>query len=84
VGIYVLLMLGFACEYRLLAAVCTLLPDIIIYGVYDYRMVYYHSLHRKVVTLRRESFLFFKSYFYKTFGILRRVPLAVYQHLCFF
>jgi hypothetical protein len=43
-------MLGFACEYRLLAAVCTLLPDIIIYGVYDYRMVYYHSLHRKVVT----------------------------------
>ena len=44
-------MLGFACEYRLLAAVCTLLPDIIIYTVYDYRMVYYHSLHRKVVTL---------------------------------
>ncbi len=43
--------LGFACECRLHAAVCTLLPDIIIYGIYDYRMVYYHALHRKVVTI---------------------------------
>ena len=48
--IYVLSLLGFDCECRLHAAVFTLLPDIIIYAVYDYRMVYYHSLHRKVIT----------------------------------
>ena len=35
--IYVLSMLGFTCECLLHAPVCTLLPDIIIYGVYAYK-----------------------------------------------
>ena len=50
----VLSLLGFACECRLHAAVCTLLPDNLNYKIIV-MVKRNHSLHRKVVTLRSEQ-----------------------------